>query len=416
MPSSSPPQSTPPFSPSHATLDNLLKLVQQVTPSKSSDTLCRPAPTRFKRMYPPLNSTSPTSRTKPPPPHIPEGNRAEHADNSIPNPLTVEERAHENGHQFLIEEALFLMDSNVFTVNEDKDFDPADEFSSEKNKIQGQLLQILHYLLDDIKHLCETDLICGAFIDGTSGQHSSISNRLWGVSLPHIVDDVKPFKTSLGCFNAFATLIGYQPNTCEPYYSKLNVPILYDGWQGKKDLKTFLRGPVLLNIHASIIRGLNSAVGLFNGKSKWLTANAISNNATLAIWMHSADMQLVEIGDETGINYCERQSYYLERILDGLANDKAWAHDLVAYWDHILSPNADAPCDSATGNQSLEAGEDEDNFFGSAPLVEHPPMPTCPATHLSLLARWLITKPTHEQPLHRCRGGDGADLCNSECM
>ncbi|KAJ7727435.1 hypothetical protein DFH07DRAFT_970192 [Mycena maculata] len=384
MPSSSLPQSTPPSSPSRATLDNLLELVQQVTPSKSSDALRRlrrniQARTNkvqedvstLKRRITDLENQTTTTTTRPRKQRK-RFNRAEHADDSIPNPLTVEERAREKGRQFLIEEALFLVDSDVFTVDEDEDFDPADEFSSDKNKIQGQLLQILRYLPNDIKHLRKTDLISGVFIDGMSGQRSSISNRLRGASLPHIVDDVKPFKTSSGRFNAFATLIGYQPgtDTREPYYSKLDVPILYDRWQGKKDLKTFLRGPVLLNIHASIIRGPNGAIGLFSGKSKRPTANA-----TLAIWMHSADTQLVEIGDETGINYRERQSYYLERILDGLANDKAWAQDLVAYWDHILFPNADAPRDGAAGNQSLEAGEDEDDFFGSVPPVERPPMP-----------------------------------------
>ncbi|KAJ7196838.1 hypothetical protein GGX14DRAFT_303646, partial [Mycena pura] len=211
------------------------------------------------------------------------------------------------GRHFLVQEALFLVDPDVFTVDIDEDFDPRDEFSSDKNKIQGQLRQIMHYLPDDVKRLRTTELISGAFTDGMASQRSSTSNRLRGASLSKIVDNVKPFETSSGRFNAFAELIGYQPgtDTREPYYSKLDVPLLYDAWQGKKDLNSLFRNPIILK----------------------------------SIWLHSADTQLVEIGDETGINYRERHSYYLQRILDGLADNKAWAVGLLAHWDQILFPD-----------------------------------------------------------------------------
>ncbi|KAJ7775942.1 hypothetical protein DFH07DRAFT_951849 [Mycena maculata] len=400
MPSSSVPPSSPSSSPSRAT-DDLLELAQQMTPSKPPEVLRRirrniqarandvreGVSTLKRRATGAENQAATTARPRKQRKHL---NRAEHADDSIANPHTVEARTREKGRHFVVEEALFLVDPDVFTVDEDEDFEPSEEFSSDKNKIQGQLQQIMCYLPHDIKHLRTTNLISGAFIDGMSSQRSSTSNRLRVASLSKIVDDVKPFETSSGRFNAFAKLIGYQPGTDnrEPYYSKLDVPILYDGWQGKKDLNSFLRGPILLKIHASIIRGPSGAVGLFSGKSKRPAAKtvekmykihrtavgAISNSACLAIWMHSADTQLVEIGDETGINYRERQNYYLQRILDGLANDKAWALDLVAYWDRILFPDADAPRDGA-GSAGNEAEEDDDDFFDSAPLVERPPTP-----------------------------------------
>ncbi|KAJ7236319.1 hypothetical protein C8J57DRAFT_1376700 [Mycena rebaudengoi] len=303
-------------------------------------------------------------------------NRAAHADESIPNPQTIEERTREKGRQFLIEEALFLVDTDVFTVDEDEDFDVSEEFASDKNKIQGQLRQ---------------------FTDGMSSQRSSTSNRLRGASLAKIVDDIKPFETSSGRFNAFAKFIGHQPGTetSEPFYSKLDVPVLYDGWHGKKDLNRLFRNPILLKIHACIIRGPNGADGLFDGKSKRPTAKtvermykircttpgAIANAACLAIWLHSADTQLVEVGDETAINYRERHMYYLQRILDGLANDKAWAVSLFTHWDHILFPDADKPHESvgSTRNRRLEADEDDEDFFGSAaptrPATSPPPTP-----------------------------------------
>src|ERR1700761_2086047 len=115
-----------------------------------------------------------------------------------------------------------------------------------------------------------------------ASQRSSTSNRLRGASLSKIVDNVKPFETSSGRFNAFAELIGYQPgtDTREPYYSKLDVPLLYNAWQGKKDLNSLFRNPIILKVrrpqltfsaltlfaktYASVIRGPNGADGLFS--------------------------------------------------------------------------------------------------------------------------------------------------------
>ncbi|KAJ7694109.1 hypothetical protein B0H17DRAFT_1199366 [Mycena rosella] len=283
------------------------------------------------------------------------------------------------------DEALFVVDPDVFTVAEDEDFDPLNEFTSDKNKIQGQLRQILAYLPDDVRHLRTTDLIAGAFANGMSGQRSSTSNRLRGQSLAKIVDEIKPFATATSRKSAFAEFIGYQPGTKtrEPYYSKLDVPVLHDEWRGEKDLNTIFRNPILLKIYASQIRGPNGADGLFSGRSKRpmakmvekmhkilrTTPGAISNCSVLAVWLYSPDTQLAEIGDETLINYCERHTYYLQQIVEGLANNKAWALDLLAHWDRVLFPDADEPrdVDGSAGNSRLEEEEDNDEFFASAP-------------------------------------------------
>ncbi|KAJ7214382.1 hypothetical protein GGX14DRAFT_562597 [Mycena pura] len=405
MPSSNLPPSSPlPSSPSRAT-DDLMDIVQQMTPSKPPDVLRRlrrnlqsiandvqEDNSSLKRRITDLENQS--ASTARPRKQRRRGNRAAHADDSVPNPQTIEERTREKGRHFLVQEALFLVDPDVFTVDIDEDFDPRDEFSSDKNKIQGQLRQIMHYLPDDVKRLRTTELISGAFTDGMASQRSSTSNRLRGASLSKIVDNVKPFETSSGRFNAFAELIGYQPgtDTREPYYSKLDVPLLYDAWQGKKDLNSLFRNPIILKTYASVIRGPNGADGLFSGKLKRPVAKtvdkmykihcsvpgAIVNSTILSIWLHSADTQLVEIGDETGINYRERHSYYLQRILDGLADNKAWAVGLLAHWDQILFPDADKPRDhgGSAANDRLEAEDDDEDFFGSAPAHETLPAPS----------------------------------------
>ncbi|KAJ7124795.1 hypothetical protein C8R43DRAFT_1135473 [Mycena crocata] len=458
MPSSStlPPSSSPPSTPSRAT-DDLLNLAQQMTPSKPPEVMRRlrislqsrandvrdDVSTLKRRIVDLENQSATTARPRKQRKRL---NRAAHADDSIENPQTIEDRSREAGRQFVVQEALFLVDADIFSVDEDEDFDPSDEFTSDKNKIQGQLRQILHYLPNDVKHLRSTDLISGAFIDGMSQQRSSTSNRLRGASLGKIVDDVKPFATSSGRFNAFAKFIGYQPGTetREPYYSKLDVPVLYDGWQGSKDLNTLFRGPALLKIQASVIRGPNGADGLFSGKSKRplaktvermykirnTTAGVIANCGCLAVWLYSADTQLVEIGDETGINYKERYIYYLQRILDGLANDKAWALGLIAYWNKILFPDVENPQDNfgSAGNEELEAREQEDDLFNDAPALQRPGQPTrdtrpspspspspqprrsTPAARGSHGRRDVATVTAGQPPLPQSLGGTATDI------
>ncbi|KAJ7114464.1 hypothetical protein C8R44DRAFT_855686 [Mycena epipterygia] len=403
------PPSSPLSSPRRAT-DDLLELTQQMTPSKPPEVLrrlrrdiqsqandIRDDFSALKRRLTDLEHQS--AATQPPRKTRKRGHRAALADDSIENPQTIEDRTREKGRQFVVQEAFFLVDDDVFVVDEDEEFDEDDEFTSDKNKIQGQLRRILQFLPNDVKHLRTTELISGAFTDGMSGQRSTTSNRLRGASLAKIVDDVKPFATSSGRFNAFAKLIGYQPGTetREPYYSKLDVPILYDGWQGEKDLTKLFRGQCLLKIYASLIRGPNGAEGLFSGKVKrpaaktvekmykiqFTTLGAIINSCCLAIWLHSADTQLTEIGDETGINYRERYYYYMQRLVEALASKKARAVDLVAYWDRILFPDADKPHANdagSAGDQRLEAGEDDDDFFGSAPAAVSPVQPIRPTT------------------------------------
>jgi hypothetical protein len=94
-------------------------------------------------------------------------NHAADADKSIENPSTLEDRTREKGRLFTIQEALFLVDDTVFEVEEDEDFDEGTEFSTDKNKTQGQLRQVLRYLPNDAKLFRLNTLVsarCVAFL------------------------------------------------------------------------------------------------------------------------------------------------------------------------------------------------------------------------------------------------------------
>ncbi|KAK6983846.1 hypothetical protein R3P38DRAFT_2807856 [Favolaschia claudopus] len=386
MPHSSLPPSSPPSSPTRAT-DDLLDLLQQLSPSKPPDVqrrIQRDIQARTNELRDGVGSLkrrltdAENQSISQAQPKRQRGrfNRAAQADDSVEDAASIEGAAREAGRHFVVQESLFLVDTAVLTVAIDPDFEPATEFDSAKNRVQGQLLQVMHYLPEDIHRHRTTRLVANSFEDGMKSQLSNTSTRLRGPALRYIVDDTRPFKSSSSRFNAFRTDIGYQTGTAtkEPFYSKTKVPILY--LTGVQDLDGFLRGPVLLNIYASIIRGPKGAEGLFEGKSKRTGNRFVEkiykiksvNTGAIAIWLHSADTQLVEIGDETGINYRERHSYYLEKLLEAVSDEKPWALGLLDYWNHIFFPELDDVKNlndgmRVAGNQDLENEEDDDDFF-----------------------------------------------------
>ncbi|KAJ7603426.1 hypothetical protein B0H17DRAFT_1121704 [Mycena rosella] len=228
------------------------------------------------------------------------------------------------------------------------------------------------------------------FLDGLHGQRASIRHRLRTEALHSIADDVKDFATSTSRFDAFSELIGYTPapDNSEAFYGRFEVPILYDKWDGEIDLDHLFRGDMLLKVLASIIRGPQGAEGLFEGKSKLpqatclqrihkitcITPGAIVVAATLAIWLFSADTQLVQVGDKTTIDYAARHRAYIRRIREGLRDKKAWAVGLMDYWNSIFFPNAEKSRDhDAAGNEQLVDNEEIDDIFAQASQVPSPP-------------------------------------------
>ncbi|KAJ7346417.1 hypothetical protein DFH08DRAFT_1081173 [Mycena albidolilacea] len=323
-------------------------------------------------------------------------NRADDADDSIPNPVTLEERVREAGRHFVVVEALFLVDARlIWTVELKEDFDFAFEFQSKANKVQGQLHDVIALLPSDAVSLRTEPWIAGAFEDGMSGQRSTISNRLRHASLQVLMgaNQLKHFRSSNSRFDAFAALIGYKPATdaTAAHYSAFDAEILYDNYDGTINVDKIFRHPLLLKIYACILRGPYGTEGLFEGEYHLPQAScvqqiynvtctstgAVSTCATLAIWMLSADTKLTERGDQTGISYRPRHATYAQRLHDGIRNNKAWAVDLLKYWDSILFPNNDDSADAS----GAPGGEDDemdlvDEAFDGAPSVDAAPEQT----------------------------------------
>ncbi|KAJ6523334.1 hypothetical protein B0H19DRAFT_1201873 [Mycena capillaripes] len=382
-------------------LADILNLSQQLTPSKS--------PRRLRQLRAEIQArandaeeadsaknlqiadlTNQVLPTKPAHKRRKRFHRADGADDSIPNPVTLEERVREAGRHFVVVQALFLVDPRLtWTVEYNEDFDFAVEFDSKANKVQGQLHDVIALLPSDAVPLRTEPWIAGAFEDGMSGQRSTISNRLRRASLQVLMgaDQLKHFRSSNSRFDAFAELIGYKPteDATPAHYSAFEAEILYDNYDGTIDVDKIFRHPLLLKIYACILRGPYGAQGLFEGEYHLPQAScvqqihnvtctstgAVSTCTTLAIWMLSADTKLTERGDQTGINYRQRHATYAKRLRDGIRNKKAWAVNLLKYWDSILFPNND---DSADPSGAPGVEEDEmnlvDETFDNAPSVD----------------------------------------------
>ncbi|KAJ7347477.1 hypothetical protein DFH08DRAFT_868078 [Mycena albidolilacea] len=387
---------TPERSSTDGPLGDILNLSQQITPSKS--------PRRLRKLREDLQalandvgdvvSSKDTEIADLTNQAVPSGSRkrrkrfhrAEDADDSVPNPTTLEDRVRRAGRHFIIDEAIFFIDEQaIWTVEAKDDFDYATEFASKDSRIQAQIQDLLRLLPNDARSLRKEDWIAGAFMDRMGGQRSTESNRLRHASLPHLAraDEFDHFASASSRFEAFKERIGYvaATNTSSAYYSAFKAPLLYDEFDGTVNVNHIFRNPVLLKIQACILRGPDGAKGLFSNHPhrpqakcvekihhiRRTSTGAIANAATLAVWLFSADLKFVEHGEETGINYVQRYSDYVQRLREGVSKNKPWAIDLLKYWDDVLFPDADNSVAAGTGEGDDAEMQSVDDAFGNAP-------------------------------------------------
>ncbi|KAJ7240883.1 hypothetical protein C8J57DRAFT_1561857 [Mycena rebaudengoi] len=375
-------------SPTHTPHNELLEFTQQLTPSKTPRRIrqiCLDVQSRannaseahdvLKRKL--ADITNQLGNAQPPRKRRFRHNRATEAPDDVENPATLEERVRSAGRHHSVEFGLFLHTGvlTLFATPLDPDFDEDTEFDTEESRIQGQLRDIIALLPDDAKDLSirKHEWVAKCFDDGLSGQRSNINTRIRQESIMYIVANTN-FKdwsqdppanipvnlidldSSSSRFNAFAQRIGFQEATADAdaYYSPLKAEVLYKEYGGTMDPFKIFRGPALLNICVHYPRS-EGAKGLFQGESKLpsapviertrhiqrTTPGAIANSAVLAIWLFSADTQLVADGDETKIDYQYLWMTFMRQICEGLREDADWAKDLFSYWDGVLFPNAD---------------------------------------------------------------------------
>ncbi|KAJ6550959.1 hypothetical protein DFH09DRAFT_1319532 [Mycena vulgaris] len=394
---------TPPLSPLH----DILNLTQQLTPRKSPRTVnkirqqlqvhandAQQQAVNLKCRA--VDAEQQVDATRKPRKKRRRCDRARGADDSKFNPEATEARVREAGRYFAIQNALFLIDDEVLNTKQDPDFDLDHEYDSSKTERQGQLHDILEVLPDEVEPKISQTWVQDSFLDGLSVQRTSIRYRLRTEAIHHLVDDVKACATSASRFERFSALIGHKPATgkSQAFYDRWAVLVLYDKWDGHVDLNGLFRGELPVKIYVSIIRGPHGAEGIFEGLSKLpqakclqrihkskikrVSAGGIAISCILAIWLLSANTMLVQVGDETTIDYGHRLRIYLHRIREGLRDKKAWAIGLFEYWDRILFPNADKDNDYTAACDELEDNDELDNIFSEAPSITIPTVTNSP--------------------------------------
>ncbi|KAJ7667773.1 hypothetical protein DFH06DRAFT_1381489 [Mycena polygramma] len=380
-----------PSSPFH----DILNLTQQLTPSKSPHTLCRirrqlqlqandaqQEHVNLKRRA--VDAEHQNDATRKPKKRRRRGDRARDVDDPELNAQAVEARIRQAGRGFALQKALFVTDDNVFDTKLADDFDFDREFASSQNERQAQIRDILAMLPDSVRPKISQEWVQDSFLDGMQGQRSSIHHRLRTQALPFLVEDVKALATSASRLDNFGKRLGYKPGTADsaPSWSRWAVPILYDRWEGVVDVDHLFRGEMPIMVFVSVVRGPKGAEGLFDGLSKLPQARClerihkikratpcvISIGSILTIWLFSPDTQLLRVGDETKIDYARRHQHYVRRIREGLRDKKAWAVNLLKYWDSIVFPNADQSREHDTvGYEEPDDDDDLDDIFDQAP-------------------------------------------------
>ncbi|KAK6995695.1 hypothetical protein R3P38DRAFT_3223671 [Favolaschia claudopus] len=310
-------------------------------------------------------------------------NRADDADESVEAPGAPEERVRKAGRHMQVNEAVWL--------EAEAAFDFATEFDSKANRIQAQIHDVVRLLPKVAVPLRTQEWIASAFADGTGGQRSATVTRLRHPSLIHLCDkdEYKHFSSSSSRFQHFKERIGYiaATETEGAYYSTFLAPILYDEFHGDIDVQHLFRNPFLLQIHASILRGPDGGQDLFTDhphpvqgghvqklhRIKRTTTGAIANSAVWAIWLYSADTKFLDRGPETHINYVKRYFDYAEQLRKALARKKAWAIDLLQYWDDVLFPDADDDIDARGGEGQIAERESAMEAFDNVPSRQSTP-------------------------------------------
>ncbi|KAJ6496943.1 hypothetical protein DFH09DRAFT_1336945 [Mycena vulgaris] len=143
-------------------------------------------------------------------------------------------------------------------------------------------------------------------------------------------------------------------------YSTLDVPILHKDWSGEYDIKTRFLHPCLMCLYATLIRGPTAATVMLQRASDshvvvavpntenmerilaidHTEPGAIAGSAVLAIWTLSADGDLRNKGDRTGIDYDALYDQYLEILTTGLRDGSRSITNVFSEWDRVVFPNS----------------------------------------------------------------------------
>ncbi|KAK6995694.1 hypothetical protein R3P38DRAFT_3425938 [Favolaschia claudopus] len=353
---------TTPVRSRNAPLADIFNLLQEISPSKSDrairgvkEVLLNTAEDAFTEQNTEIaqlsNKVLPATSRK----RRRRFHRAHDADEAVDNPNTLEERVRKAGRRFTVDDGLYFVDEEaVLTGEVDEEFDLSTEFDSNENRIQARIHDIDRISPKEARSIRTEDWIIGAYMDA-SLRHLAEANEL------------ADFVSSNRRFQAFKDRIGYvqATDTHGAHYSAFTAAILYDEFHGEVDVAS--SATLFCSRYTRASRSLHRP-SLFHPR-RYFSPRRTDPIPAQAIWLYSADTKFLERGDQTGIYYAQRYLDYIERIRQGLNENKPWAVELLKHWDDVMFPNAeDSPAD-AMGVDDVVAAERRavDAAFKDAP-------------------------------------------------
>ncbi|KAJ7097356.1 hypothetical protein C8R44DRAFT_535106, partial [Mycena epipterygia] len=234
----------------------------------------------------------------------------------------------------------------IFEEKLDPKYDDKKRFETMATKVQGQLRDI-------------DNLLPEAYLTSQRSNTSSRIRRVAGADIFEcskvdlLLPDVRleKFREQIGWYIEEGTSGGY---------SSLDVPILHKDWSGEYNIKTCFLHPCLMRLYATLIRGPTAATIMLQHASDsnvvvtipnsenmqrilaidHTEPGAIAGSAVLAIWALSADGDLRDKGDRTGIDYDALYDQYLEILTTGLRNRSRSIVNVFSEWDRVVFPTS----------------------------------------------------------------------------
>ncbi|KAF9034771.1 hypothetical protein BJ165DRAFT_1533821 [Panaeolus papilionaceus] len=259
------------------------------------------------------------------------------------------------GHKFCLIHCLWLHSGDeLFDTKLDDDYEPAERFENDHNKVQGQLREVAELLRDrfDVSSLHKRWLR-RQFLQGMSQQRHNTASRIrhrcgsiLGISE---ADMLKPEVRR----DRFRGEIGWVAATGK--YSSLNVPILHEQWNGEYSLSSVFLNKKLMGVYVTLIRGPHAGRHFMSGELirphtetmdrihhiRNITPGAIATCSVLARWALSSDDTLQQVGSSTGIQYLKDYEEYLIILEKGLRDNKKSIINVIKVWDSKIFPDSD---------------------------------------------------------------------------
>ncbi|KIJ57373.1 hypothetical protein M422DRAFT_82291, partial [Sphaerobolus stellatus SS14] len=243
----------------------------------------------------------------------------------------------------------------VFRLDVDPDYNPANRFKSSDEEFQGILYELREEIPSKWHNEMDKEILIRTFVNEMGQQRANGSTRIRQAG-PSIFgcQNVTTFHNANIRATTFRKDIGFETREDGVgSYSKL-APILFKDYEGTFDCWKIFRNPILMKAYSALVRGLGSIQDVQEGEftnnsshytveSAWgvrkITPAAIAMAAIFTRFAASEDKKFQPIGSHTKINYQEDYGFYLKYLLEGLQSKSPSVLDIMDTWNQMLYPD-----------------------------------------------------------------------------